>query len=36
MPSTYDDKLYLVGDIAELPAWKAVNLVERGIVELVA
>jgi len=35
-PNTYDDKLYLIGEIAELQRWKAEDLLNRGIVELVA
>jgi hypothetical protein len=36
VPNAYDDKVYLVGEIAELQRWKADDLLKRSIVELVA
>ena len=36
VPNAFDDKLYLVGEIAELQRWEAEKLLARGIVELVA
>jgi len=35
-PNAYDDKLFLIGEIAEMQRWKAEDLLKRGIVELVA
>lgn len=34
VPNAYDDKLYLIGEIADQQRWRVERLLEKGIVEL--
>ena len=36
VPNAYDDRLYHVGEIAEMQAWKVKDLIERGVAEEVS